>query len=117
MAFFPFGRVIMSSLFKRASKVSYPVKPLAKAGIVRGHVENDIDNCIFCGICAKKCPTGAISAVKTEKSWTISRFQCVLCNCCVEVCQKKCLYMSPELTPASDNMVKDTVNARISDDA
>ena len=117
MFFFPIGKLILSSLFKKDVTLAYPVKPMEKAGLVRGHVDITIENCIFCGICQKKCPTDAITVDKPDKTWEISRFQCIVCNCCIESCPKKCLHMSNELTPAAETCVKDTVkDARISAD-
>lgn len=107
MAFFSIGKLIISSLFQKEATVSYPISPMKKDPLVRGHVDIDIEACIFCGICSKKCPTDAIEVDKAEKTWEISRFQCILCNNCVESCPKKCLYMNEELTPASAQLIKD----------
>lgn len=102
---------LMSGLFGKAATTSYPLKPKVNDPLVRGHIHNDIDSCIFCGICRKKCPTMAIGVNRDEKTWAIERFLCVQCNCCVEVCPKKCLYMKNELTPVSTVPTKDVVKA------
>ena len=107
MAFFSFTKVIMSSFFKKSATAAYPFKPLPKAPIVRGSVLFEKENCILCGICANKCPAGAIMVDKAAGTWEISRFGCVLCNSCVELCPKKCLRMVPVLTPASDTLIKE----------
>ncbi|MDD3172520.1 MAG: 4Fe-4S binding protein, partial [Herbinix sp.] len=52
-----------------------------------------IDDCIFCGMCERRCPTGAIKVEKGKFSWSIERLQCIQCNYCGEVCTKKCLKM------------------------
>ena len=109
MAFFSMCKIVLSSLFKKESTVSFPVGELKRDPLVRGHVEIDIKECIFCGACARKCPTSAISVKKDDSTWEISRFQCIVCNSCVESCPKKCLYMKQELTPASDELITDVV--------
>ena len=98
----PFFKTLFKSLGKKAPTYAYPYAPMPKDPIVRGHVEIDIDACIFCNICARKCPTDAIAMDKKGKEWEISHFQCIVCGECVEACPKKCLYMRPELAAASD---------------
>ncbi len=118
MALLPMGKTILSSMFRKSATVSYPVSPMKKDPLVRGHVEVVIEECIFCGLCSRKCPTGAITVTKAEKEWSIERFNCIVCNSCVEVCPKKCIHMNPELTRASETKTKDVVkDARVSVDA
>ncbi|MCL2665882.1 MAG: 4Fe-4S binding protein [Defluviitaleaceae bacterium] len=102
MAYLPFLKPVIKSFFKKPATQSYPFAPMPKDDLVRGHVEIDAESCIFCGICARKCPTAAIATDKNEKSWTISRFACIVCSACCEACPKKCLFMKKELTPASE---------------
>ena len=59
----------------------------------RGHVENDMDLCVLCGLCSIKCPTHAISIDKAEKTWSINPMSCIQCRCCVDNCPKKSLSM------------------------
>ncbi|MCL2216727.1 MAG: 4Fe-4S dicluster domain-containing protein [Defluviitaleaceae bacterium] len=105
----PFFKTILSSLGRKPTTYTYPNAPMPKDQLVRGSVGIDIDNCIFCNICAKKCPADAIVMDKARKEWELARFQCVVCGACVELCPKKCLFMSPELATASDVRVKDKV--------
>jgi len=61
---------------------------------VRGHLSGvNIDQCIFCGICARKCPSDALVVNKAEKSWEVDQFKCVVCGLCQDVCPKKCINM------------------------
>ena len=85
----------------------YPVIPREWKERTRGRIEIDIDTCIFCGICSRKCPTDAIAVDKAEKTWTIERMGCIQCSCCVEACPKKCLineagYTSPDVEKIVD---------------
>ena len=106
MGFFSIAKTILSSLFKKEATVEYPFKPMPKDPIVRGHLHIDINDCIFCGICGRKCPTHAIAVSKSNKEWEIEQFQCIVCGACTEACPKKCLYLKPELTPASDERIR-----------
>ena len=105
----PFFKTLLKSLCKKSSTHIYPHAPMPKDPIVRGHVEIDIDSCIFCNICTRKCPVDAISVDRPNREWEIAHFQCIVCNACVEACPKKCLYMRPELAVASYIVTKEKV--------
>ncbi|WP_243158063.1 4Fe-4S dicluster domain-containing protein [Aminipila terrae] len=94
----------------------YPVKPRENFERTRGSIGIDIESCVFCGICEKRCPTGAIKTVRNDKSWSIERMNCIQCGYCVDVCPKKCLQMKNEYTTPDLKKVKDEyVDARVSD--
>ncbi len=92
MNIYTFARTITKSLFRRPATLMYPGRPRAYFQITRGHIENEIDKCIFCGMCARRCPADAIIVTKQQKEWRIDRLRCVICNACVEACPVKCLY-------------------------
>ncbi len=51
----------------------------------------DIDKCISCGACAKKCPTGAIFlpfAQAVPQVYMIDMSKCKRCDVCVKVCPR-----------------------------
>lgn len=67
----------------------------------RGRVGIDIDGCIFCGICARKCVSDALVVNRNDKSWEIDPFKCIICGACADACPKKCLEMEgPYYKPA-----------------
>jgi formate hydrogenlyase subunit 6/NADH:ubiquinone oxidoreductase subunit I len=86
----------------------YPVIPREWTERTRGRIEIDVDACIFCGICSKKCPTDAIVVDREAKSWAISRMGCIQCSCCVEARPKKCLVNEPGYTAPGGTKVVDT---------
>ena len=117
MPILPMGKLILKSIFKKPVTVLYPLKPKLPAEGNRGMIQNQIESCVFCGICQKKCPTGAIEVARTDKTWSIERFCCVQCGCCVEVCPKKCLSLIQELPKPARSMGKDVLElARVSGD-
>ena len=61
-----------------------------------GHPVNDASKCVYCTLCAKKCPQEAITVDRAAKSWTLSEENCVGCGLCAASCPKKCLAMSGE---------------------
>lgn len=87
---------IVRNLTHRPATRRYPfVKREPFAGF-RGKLEIRIDECIFCGMCQRRCPANAIAVTKQPKTWTLDPYRCILCGYCVEVCPKKCLFMNPK---------------------
>jgi formate hydrogenlyase subunit 6/NADH:ubiquinone oxidoreductase subunit I len=107
MPAFKLGKMVMSSLFKKPATLMYPVIPRQWQERTRGHIENKIEDCIYCGICQRKCPTNALVVDKAKRSWTIERMACIQCSCCVEVCPKKCLTNENTYTTPSTEKIVD----------
>ena len=103
-----FTRTALKNLFSPPVTRPYPEQPREYPERTRGHVEIDIDTCILCGLCSRKCPTGAITVNRAEKTWKIERFGCIQCGCCVETCPKKCLTMKNAYTQPGAEKVSDT---------
>ena len=102
MRSFTMTKTVIKNLVKGPATLMYPKKKRVFTRISRGSVEIDIQKCIFCGICSKRCPTYAIivtKVTKENKEWEIDRLKCCTCNLCVEVCPKKCLSMTNQYTP------------------
>ena len=120
MSFFSMTKTLMKNLFHGPYTVSYPVKQKEKYDRTRGKIEIDIDNCIFCSMCQKRCPTGALTVDKANSSWSIERFSCIQCGYCSDVCPKKCLrmdnsYTTPSQTKSRDEFVKCTSTQSLSE--
>jgi len=85
---------VIKNLFSRPATRMYPFEKRASFKGTRGQIKGiNIDDCIFCGICSKKCPADAIKVSRDEKSWEIDKFRCVICGACTEACPKKCIIM------------------------
>ena len=56
-----------------------------------GKPANDPNVCVYCTLCAKKCPAGALEVDRAAKTWTLDEEKCVGCGTCVETCPKKCI--------------------------
>lgn len=93
MSFFSMKKTVIGSLFKKPATARYPFAPRDYHKNTRGKISIDISQCIFCGMCQRKCPTAAILVTKSDKHWEIDRLRCIACGYCVEVCPKKCLKM------------------------
>lgn len=93
---FKLGKMTLRSLFKKPETVLYPVETRPQPNDLKGHIEIDISKCILCQICEKRCPTGAITVDKENKTWTINRFDCIQCRTCIRDCPHGCLTMLPD---------------------
>jgi ech hydrogenase subunit F len=118
MSILSMSKTLFKSLIHGPYTELYPLKKKDTFERTRGRIENEISECIFCGICEKRCPTGAIKVEKATSSWSIDRLQCIQCNYCSEVCPKKCLTMDNQYTAPSYEKIRDEYShARVSDNA
>ncbi len=108
MKIFNLAGTVLKSLTHPAATRLYPFVPRVYEPKTRGHIEIDIEKCILCGICDRRCPTQAISVTKAERSWSIERLRCIQCNSCVELCPTKCLSMGTAYTDPSFGSVRDS---------
>lgn len=96
MRSFNLSKLTLRSLFRKPATVRYPYEKRDLATLfpnMRGHVVNDIDTCIFCGMCQRTCPVDAITVDRKAGDWTIDPYRCVQCASCVRECPKNCLSM------------------------
>jgi len=100
MRLFTMTKIVTKNLLSGPATLMYPKKKRSFTPITRGRVEVDIDKCIFCGMCSRRCPTYAIKVTKNCKEWQIDRLKCCTCNLCVEICPVKCLSMENQYSPA-----------------
>jgi formate hydrogenlyase subunit 6/NADH:ubiquinone oxidoreductase subunit I len=111
MAFLNVSKIVLKNLFHAPVTERYPYVPKVYPAGARGQVMIEIDKCIFCGICQRKCPTAAIVVTKEPKVWQIDRLRCISCNYCVEVCPKKCLALDTKYSACSTERSKDSFAA------
>ena len=92
-------KTVAKNLLSGPATLVYPKKKLSFTPITRGRVEVDIDKCIFCGMCSRRCPTYAIKATKNCKELQIDCLKRCTCNFCAEIYPKKCLSMENQYSP------------------
>lgn len=96
MSFFRMATTVLSWAFKKPVTTRYPFEPRKALAGSRGRLQFNQATCIHCTICAKKCPTGALTVDRAAKKWGIDRLRCISCGYCVEVCPKKSLELSTD---------------------
>lgn len=67
-----------------------------KAGVEPGGERPvmDVEKCMYCTLCAKKCPQGAIEVNRKELTWKLDEEKCIGCSVCALACPKKALTMT-----------------------
>ena len=109
MGSFHLTKMSFRNLFKKPATKLYPIVKPVYTPMTKGRVGCDIETCILCGICEKKCPALAISVEKDAETWTLDGFACVQCYTCVRACPKDSLSMLADYTPASTEKVLSVV--------
>ena len=94
--------IVSGTLFKAAPKKPAP-KPAAAAaapkaeaapadGVIKpredGKPAQVTSKCVYCTLCAKKCPAGALTVDRAARRWTLDEDSCVACGTCATVCPK-----------------------------
>ena len=74
-----------------ACQAPEPAEPKNEAP--SGRPVQDPDKCVYCALCAKNCPAGAIEVDRAAKSWKLDAENCVGCGSCVSSCPKQCLHI------------------------
>ena len=86
MAYFAMSKLALKWSVSKPATSRYPFTPRTPLARSRGRLEFTKDNCVYCNICAKKCPTGALLINRAQKKWAIDRLRCITCGYCVEAC-------------------------------
>ncbi len=108
MGLFVMVKTVLRNLCSAPVTRRYPAVKRPAYTNTRGSIGITISQCIFCGMCSRKCPTAALTVNKPEKKWTINRLRCIACGYCVEVCPKKCLTMENQYSPSVQTKTEDT---------
>ncbi len=88
-----FTPTVVKNLLKKPATRKYPFEVREPFPNFRGELVIDIDSCIFCGMCQRKCPSQCIEVDKQAGTWTCDPHACISCGYCRDHCPTKCLDM------------------------
>lgn len=108
MSYFGMAKLTLRSALRRPATRGYPLEARRIIPDSRGLLVFAKANCVFCSVCRKKCPTGAIGVHRNQKKWTIDRLRCISCGYCVESCPKHCLSLSTDIAAPTVTKDRDT---------
>ncbi|HEX8938791.1 MAG TPA: 4Fe-4S binding protein [Candidatus Limnocylindrales bacterium] len=92
----PMVRRSVRNLFSPPATRRYPSHVRAAFPGARGTVEFDLSTCVFCNLCARRCPAVAITCDREHWTFAIDQLRCIACGVCAEVCNKGSLRMTTE---------------------
>ncbi len=106
--------IVSGVVFKKTppkkAKPAAPAAPAAAApaaapapavkGREDGKPVQDPAKCVYCTICAKKCPAGALEVDRAARTWKLDEDTCVACGTCAGVCPKKAIVCGVQEAPA-----------------
>ncbi len=87
------GRTLRNLVSTPATR-RYPVEVRPPYPGARGTLEFDVSTCVYCGLCARRCPAAAITCIREERYFAIEQLTCIACGVCVDVCNKDSLRLS-----------------------
>lgn len=99
-------KVVLSNLFSKPATRKYPYTVREPFERSRGQISFSDTNCVYCGLCSKKCPADAIKVDRLTKTWELDAYRCIICGECVGSCPKKCISMCNERRePTEDKLI------------
>ena len=86
--------LVTGSFVKKPAKKAAPAEGAPQPKVKPrgdGKPANDPDLCVYCTLCAKKCPGGALTVDRAAKTWTLDEDKCIACGACADNCPKGCI--------------------------
>jgi len=98
----------LKNLVSKPATRLYPAVPANIQPNCRGRIEYDMNKCIWCMMCSRRCPTVAIESDKAAQTHKVFRMRCIACGACVEACPTDAITMLEHYADASYAPTVDT---------
>jgi len=95
---------VLRSIFRPPATTKYPFRKAVMPDRFRGKIIFHPERCVGCQMCARDCPSGAITIKKAgDKQFEceIDLGKCIYCAQCVDSCVRKALEATKEFELAS----------------
>jgi formate hydrogenlyase subunit 6/NADH:ubiquinone oxidoreductase subunit I len=89
----------VKNLFRKPFTHKYPYQPIVLPHGFRGDFSWDKEKCVFCEICEKICPVGAIRVDRDAKEYEVDIGKCIFCAECEKACPKNAIHLKEKLPP------------------
>ena len=77
----------------KTEQAAAPTESAAPAPRDDGKPVQDPNKCIYCTLCARNCPAGALTVDRKAKTWVLDEDLCVACGTCQGACPKDAIIM------------------------
>ncbi len=94
MPYFEMSWMALKWALTKPPTTRYPFAARLPIAGSRGQLIFTQTSCVYCTVCAKKCPAGAIKVERAQKKFVLDRLRCFSCGACVEICPKNSLTLS-----------------------
>jgi ech hydrogenase subunit F len=109
-------KVTLSNLFSKPATRRYPYTVREPYEMSRGQISFSDTSCVYCTLCAKKCPADAIKVDRATKTWELDAYRCIICGECATACPKKSISMCNERRKPTEDKVILTYTKEASED-
>jgi formate hydrogenlyase subunit 6/NADH:ubiquinone oxidoreductase subunit I len=106
---------VIANLLSKPATRNYPFDVREPFASTRGELVNDIERCIFCGSCSRKCPSQCITVSKEGNNgvWSLDFFACIGCGICVMACPVSSLSQKPTHRPVATARATITLTGKL----
>jgi len=92
---------VLKNLVSRPVTTKYPNVPADIPKGNRGRLDWDMEKCILCGLCQKRCPPLAVTMDKSAGTISLQVHRCISCGVCADICPKSAITVAQEYSGPS----------------